>query len=305
VNARSPDELLAPALELARAARLYPSVIVHGGAEGDRRSAAARLGATLLCDAESAQRPCGRCRHCTRIGVPGGAPAGARGENEEERFHPDFAWLDRDLKTSTSAESTRDLIRGARLAPFEARGQVFVIADGASLSAEASDALLKAIEEPGLQAPRHFFLLAGSRLDLAATLRSRSLSVYLGAGERPAAASVAEAARRVRAALAGAAAAPGAAALLGFEIAGALVEGKDCFEDPRAASPWRFAASVAREAALPADDPEPALDGALRRRLLDLAAALLSAGALRLRGIAGERILEGLVNEHLVGPRAT
>ena len=111
---------------------------------------------------------------CARIAPPA--------DGDESRFHPDFAWLERDLKTSTSAEATRDLMRAAQLSPYEARGQVFVIADAASLSGEAADSLLKAIEEPALSAPRHFLLLAASRFDLPPTLRSRSLALYLGAG---------------------------------------------------------------------------------------------------------------------------
>ena len=41
----------------------------------------------------------------------------------ETSFHPDFHLLSRDLKTSTSAEATRVLLRQAQLSPFEARGQ--------------------------------------------------------------------------------------------------------------------------------------------------------------------------------------
>jgi hypothetical protein len=285
---------LAPAAALAAAGRLYPAVILHGGSAAARRVAAVRLATTLLCERQPDARPCGDCRHCRRIAEPG--------EGEAERFHPDFAWLERDLKTSTSAESTRDLVRGAQQSPFEARGQVFVIADAASLSAEASDALLKAIEEPGLKAPRHFLLLAPSRLDLAPTVRSRALAVFLGAGERPDPAKVEAAARKVRAGVARATAAPpGAAAFQHLAIAAELAPkelGDEVdFSDPRAARPWIFAASVARAAAGLAE--EPSLGARETRRLLALAEALLTAPPLRLRGIPAERILEGLVSRHL------
>src|SRR6185295_9777727 len=89
----------------------------------------------------------------------------------------------RDLKTSTSVEATRELLRTAQVSPFEARGQVFVIASAESLSPEAANALLKSLEEPHLTAARNFFLLAPSRLDLLPTLRSRSLAIFLGAAE--------------------------------------------------------------------------------------------------------------------------
>lgn len=285
---------LAPAAALAASGRLYPAVILHGGSASDRRTAAVRLARTLLCESDPAARPCDDCRHCRRIAAPG--------DDGAERFHPDFAWLERDLKTSTSAESTRDLLRGAQQTPFEARGQVFVVADAASLSPEASDALLKAIEEPGLKAPRHFLLLAPSRLDLAPTVRSRALAVFLGTGERPDEAKVEAAARKVRAGVARAAAAPpGAAALHHLAIASELAPkelGEEVdFSDPRATGPWLFAANVARAAADPLG--EPPLGARETRRLLALAEALLTAPPLRLRGISAERILEGLVSRHL------
>ncbi|HEX2163112.1 MAG TPA: hypothetical protein VHM02_04120, partial [Thermoanaerobaculia bacterium] len=158
--------------ELARQGRLYPAVILHGGAVPARRDAAVELARTLLCAAEPEARPCGACRHCRRIVWP---EAGGEGG-----FHPDFRVLERDLKTATSVEATRELLRAAHVSPFEARGQVFVVGAAETLSDEAGDSLLKALEEPGSGAPRHFLLLAPSQYDLSPTLRSRSLAVYLG-----------------------------------------------------------------------------------------------------------------------------
>lgn len=146
-------------LDLARAGRLYPAVILHGGTEEGRRAAAIELARALLCERERADdRPCGACRHCRRVVWPG---------EGEERFHPDFLVLGRDLKTSTSAEATRGWLKTAQVASFEARGQVFAVAEADSLSAEAGDSLLKAIEEPGLGNPRHFLLLALAARPLA------------------------------------------------------------------------------------------------------------------------------------------
>ena len=77
----------------------------------------------------------------------------------------------------------KSLLHEAQLSPFEARGQVFVVANAESLIGGAADTLLKAMEEPYETAPRNFLLLAPSQFDLLPTLRSRSLSLYLGAGE--------------------------------------------------------------------------------------------------------------------------
>jgi hypothetical protein len=269
------------ALALARGGRLYPSVILHGGGEPLRREAALDLARALLCEAPPEARPCGACRHCARIAWPGG---------ESERFHPDVAVLERDLKTSTSVEATRSLLRGAQVLPFEARGQVFVVASADTLSGEASDALLKAIEEPGLGSPRHFLLLAPSRLDLAATLRSRSLAVFLGPAEGWDTEEIEPLAADLAASLVAYWKGGGGICLVAAAQRLARIGG---FEDPRAARPWTLAAAAARDVALREVPP------AGRRALLALAEELLVASALRLRGIAAERIFEGLVARHL------
>ncbi|HEY6324604.1 MAG TPA: hypothetical protein VJA16_23920 [Thermoanaerobaculia bacterium] len=167
---------LPAAIQAARQGRLYPAVILYGGDVEARRQAAVELARHLLCEAAPAERPCGACRHCLRIAWP----AAAGGSSPAAPFHPDFQVLERDLKTATSVDATRELMRVAQVSPFEARGQVFVIASAESLSGEAANALLKNLEEPHVSAPRHFLLLAPSRLDLLPTLRSRSLAVFLG-----------------------------------------------------------------------------------------------------------------------------
>lgn len=301
-------------LALAVEGRLYPSVILHGGWESARFTAAISLARALLCERSASERPCGECRHCRRITLP------ELSGGEATTFHPDFFWLVRDLKTSVSAEATREMLRTAQLAPYEARGQVFVIAEAASLSAEASDALLKAIEEPIERSPRNFFLLAPSRLDLSPTLRSRSLAVYLGAPAEMPEALLAAAAAGFRASAERFAAGGGALWLLDaaarldpvgkrtkaeLEAAkkrGPTGDGTEAlgFEDPRAQQPWLFAAAAVRRAALGSEGaapPEPALS----RRMLALAEELLTASPLRLRGIPPDRILEGLVSRHLAG----
>ncbi len=259
--------------------RLYPSVILHGGSDETRRAAALELGRRLLCE-RPGDDPGGECSHCRRLGWPGAGSA----------FHPDFQVLERDLKTATSVEATRQFLRGAQVAPFEARGQVFVITAAESLSGEASNALLKTLEEPHLTSPRHFFLLSPSQFDLLPTLRSRSLAIYLGsesAGrEDP---KLGELADRFAFALAAHARSGSAADL--YSAAEALHDAGD-WKDPRAGEPWTLAATAVRRAV-----DAPGLERG--RQLLALAEELLGAPRLRLRGITARRIIEGLVFRHL------
>jgi hypothetical protein len=274
------------ALDLARRGRLYPSVIVHGGRREDRLAAAAELGRTLLCDAEEARRPCGVCRNCRRIA----------GAGDGDVFHPDFHLLERDLRTSTSVEATRQLLRALHQAPFEARGQVFVVAEGETLTDEAANALLKALEEPPTRAPRHFLLAAPAQLDLLPTLRSRSWSLYLGSAEPVPETAVEALADTVGELLEGLSGPGKGLALL--QLAGALEEAGD-FRDLRASRPWLVAATALLRATREQADRE------LRRRLLALAQAVLEeAPEWRLRAVSAARILEGLVARHLGGRSA-
>lgn len=273
-------------LRLARAGELYPAVIVHGGGEEERRAFALELARTLLCGAEPADRPCGACRHCRRIVWAEGGDA--------ERFHPDFLVLERDLKTATSVEATRNLLRTAQVSPFEARGQVFVIANAETLSPEAANSLLKVLEEPHASAPRHFLLLAPSRFDLLPTLRSRSLAVYLGPAEAVDLGRVEELADELAPCVAAYAASRSPVYLL---AAAQVLKGAGGWEDPRSGRPWALAAAAVVAASKGAD-----LAAELRRRLLALADGLLAAPPWRLRAVSPERLLEGLVCRHLAGP---
>lgn len=277
---------LAAALTSARQGRLYPSVILDGGNADIRSKAALELARTLLCEAAPEARPCGVCRHCRRIVWPA-----AEKEKEATAFHPDFQVLERDLKASTSVDATREMLKTAQISPFEARGQVFVVASAESLTGEAANALLKNLEEPHVSAPRHFFLLTPSRLDLLPTLRSRSLAVFLGPAEAVDAATVEPLARSFAAS---AAAYAGSGALIHLLGAAAALAAAGGWEDPRSGRPWALAAAaVLRSLELEAGAPEA------RRARLALAEALLESPALRLRGIAADRILEGLVARHL------
>jgi DNA polymerase III delta prime subunit len=266
------------AVKMARAGRLYPALILHGGSIDARRATATELARVLLCERDAEGRPCGECRHCRRIDAAGG-----------DRFHPDFQVLERDLRTVTSVEATKRFVETAQVTPFEARGQVFVIASAESLSPGAADALLKSLEEPHESSPRHFLLLAPSQFDLSPTLRSRSQSIYLGAtealDEEPVARLAAATAARLEAYWESGAA-------VELMAAASVIEASADWKDPRGERPWAQAAAALVRAAEPVEPGR-------RRRMLDLAAALLEAPPLRLRGISPRRILEGLVFRHL------
>lgn len=270
------------ALALARSGELYPSCILHGADEDGRRTAALELARALLCEREPGQRPCGDCKHCRRMVWP---------DSAANLFHPDFQVLERDLRTSTSVDATRDFLRAAQVTPFEARGQVFLVATAESLTPEAANAFLKSLEEPHVGSPRNFILMAPSQFDLLPTLRSRSLSVYLGGGEGLERAGVEELAAELGRAIA---AFTDSGNRLDLFAAAAVLGSAGGWKDPRSRRPWEIAAAavvdVSRDSELPS---------ALRRRLLGLAEELLTGPDMRVRGIQPQRILEGLVYRSL------
>jgi hypothetical protein len=266
---------------MAREGSLYPSVILHGGEDESRRRWASELGRALLCERQPEDRPCGECSHCRRISAAA----------DNEGFHPDFHLLDRDQKTVTSIDATRRFLQSAQMAPYEARGQVFVITAAETLGAEAADTLLKILEEPPPRTPRHFLLLAPSNRELSSTLRIRSMALYLGGGEPRDEDGSDVLAGELTSVIEGFVASGATVQLM---AAAKLLEGVGGWKDLRASEPWGTAAlAVVRSAGAPQHAPP------VRRALLDLAAALLEARSQRLRGITPQRILEGLTIRHL------
>lgn len=273
---------------LAQAARgrLYPSVILYGRSLEERQESAVEIARALLCERPEAERPCpdpqGRCRHCRRLAWPG----------KNQPFHPDIHVLERDLRTSTSIDATRRFLSVAYEAPFEARGQIFVVAEADTLSDGAADTLLKLLEEPPVRSPRHFLLLAPSRLDLLPTLRSRSLAVFLGSPEAIDEEMVGEIVESFGTALEGWSVTASPVYLLA--AAGALKTGKG-WEDPRARKPWAAAAAAVVRSLERVEGPQ------VRRALLAFAEELLDAPRMRVRAVTPVRILEGLLARHLAG----
>jgi hypothetical protein len=279
---------LAAVEELARDGRLYPSTILHGGDLHARLELAQELARALLCEAPPQERPCGACRHCSRIEVA--TPSEQGKADAEAPFHPDFRVLSRDLKASTSVEAVRALLRLTQQHPFEARGQVLVVAEAETLTGEAGNALLKTLEEPPTGAPRHFLLLAPTQEALLPTLRSRSWAVYLGPPESLDQGRVETLADAFAAPLEAWESTGNGVYLL---LAAAALEGAGGWEDLRAQRPWGMAAAAVARCA------HRAAPGDLRRRLWGLAQDLLEAPRWRLRNVLPQRILEGLLARRL------
>jgi DNA polymerase-3 subunit delta' len=268
--------------ELAASGRLYPSVILHGGEAKERLGLASRIARALLCEREPEVRPCGKCKHCRRIDL-----------EADKVFHPDFVFVRRDPKkreTVIPVDKVRTLLQTAQVSPFEARGQVFVIVEAETLHPAGANVLLKTLEEPADRSPRNFLLLASSANELLPTLRSRSLTVYLGAGD--AAGDVDEQLVADLVDLWRQRPGDDAFALWASTLAARLLKGGG-FEDIRARQCWTRIAGALAAAARTLDDR------ADRAAALALSADLLDAHRLRQRSIRPDRIIEGLAARRL------
>ena len=92
------------------------------------------------------------------------------------RTHPDLAVLSTDLVIIT-IKQVRTLVASSNFSPSVARFRVVIVEDADRMSEQASDVLLKALEEPP---PRTVWILcAPSEADLLPTVRSRVRSVRL------------------------------------------------------------------------------------------------------------------------------
>jgi DNA polymerase-3 subunit delta' len=131
------------------------------GPPGSGRSVAARAFAAAL---QCAEGGCGICQDCRQT---------LAGTHTDVRFVVPAG-------LSISVREMRDLVWRAAGAPVNGRWQVVLIEDADRLTEQASNALLKAIEEPS---PRTVFLLCAPSIhpdDISVTIRSRCRTVVLG-----------------------------------------------------------------------------------------------------------------------------
>ena len=112
--------------------RLSHAYLLTGPAGVGAMALAKEFSKALLCDAVE-ERPCGECRNCRRI---------ANG------VHSDVLTIGPTAAGSIGIEATRELQAAASLQPYESTGRVIIIGEADSLTREASNALLKLLEEP-------------------------------------------------------------------------------------------------------------------------------------------------------------
>ncbi len=169
-------DLLARAVQSGDVAHAY---LITGPAGVGRSTLALTFASALSCGAPVDQRPCGHCSSCRRI---------ARG------IYPDVSVTNLASQAAGSSDADRkntrisiDVIRELRasisLRPLEGDWRVAIIEDADLLSRDASDGILKTLEEPP---PFVVIVLIATESEaLPETIRSRCLHIPLGPLSRP------------------------------------------------------------------------------------------------------------------------
>lgn len=154
---------------LADNARLPHALLLSGHAGIGKQRLALAFAARLLCHQPTAQGACGVCKSCHLL---------------NSGTHPDFVWLmpETDAKTEKTAkfikvDQIRELVGFAEKSAQLGGYRVVVIEPAHLLNVQASNALLKTLEEPGRDTL--IMLLSAQPLSLSATIRSRCQQVAL------------------------------------------------------------------------------------------------------------------------------
>lgn len=137
-----------------RQGRLPPALLFSGPEGVGKRTLALAVARALLCEQGDGDT-CGGCAPCRRA---------LRG------VHPDV-FLVEPVTAAIKIEQVRDAVREIVGRPFEARARLFVIDDAHAMTEQASNALLKSLEEP--PPTSHLILVTASPQALLPTIRSR------------------------------------------------------------------------------------------------------------------------------------
>ncbi|MBI4157880.1 DNA polymerase III subunit gamma/tau [Candidatus Woesebacteria bacterium] len=135
-----------------------PHAFLFSGPKGTGKTSAARIIAKIVNCEKKGSEPCNKCEQCLSI---------TKGSNIDV--------IELDAASHRGIDDVRTLKDAVKLAPARARKKVYIIDEAHMLTVEASNALLKTLEEP----PSHVvFILATTNPEkLIETIRSRVVNI--------------------------------------------------------------------------------------------------------------------------------
>ena len=150
-----------------------PNSLLFAGEEGiGKRLFALEFAKSFVCQNPQSGEACDKCRACLRADKFTFPKADDRDDHKRVIFseHGDIGTVI-PYKRNILVDAVRSLETEANFRPFEAESRFFIIDDADKMNAEASNALLKTLEEP--PATSHIFLITSRPNALLPTIRSR------------------------------------------------------------------------------------------------------------------------------------
>lgn len=165
----------------ARAEKLPHALLIHGMQGVGKLALAERIAQLLLCEAQSARKPCGQCDGC-RWFLAGNhpdfrrlEPESLQKEIEPEEGEPAPAKKTAKPSTEIKIEQVRGIADFLNLRSHRGRLRVALVHPAEDMNVSAANALLKGLEEP--PAGAMFLLVSHRPAQLPPTIRSRCVKV--------------------------------------------------------------------------------------------------------------------------------
>jgi DNA polymerase-3 subunit delta' len=159
------------------AGRRVPGALLFAGEDAvGKKLFALELARSLNCLAPSGVEACDKCSSCVRITHFADAPADKTDDARHIIWseHRDVG-LVRAEKNIIKVDQARELERETNFRPHEGRARVFIIEEADRLNPQASNALLKTLEE--VAPTSHLILLSARPANLLTTIRSRCQTI--------------------------------------------------------------------------------------------------------------------------------
>lgn len=167
------DEVKDSLRRLLTSGRIAASLLFTGEVGIGKKLFALEMAKAMNCRARVGVEACDKCSSCKRISRSTFPPFGDVDDDKERLIwseHADVA-MARAYKNIIRVPVMRELEREANFRPFEGAARIFIVEDAECMNDNASNALLKTLEEP--EPTSHLILTTANPTALLATIRSR------------------------------------------------------------------------------------------------------------------------------------